>query len=159
MRVLTILARFGTTQYPDAEAEIAEIFQQRMPAVDRTVLIVDNALPRATVESGAGYTLIGGDNNAGEFSAFDRALQFVGFEIWSYDLVHFATSAFNTLYVSYLQRCDQALLEAVAQRPICGGHIDCYNQAVDVIGFRTQHWIRSCFFFSVRQKPARSAAS
>jgi hypothetical protein len=147
MRVLTILARFGTAQYPDAEAEIAEIFRRRMPEVDRTILIVDNALPMATIEQGAGHTLIGGDNSAGEFSAFDRAIRFVGSDIWSYDLVHVATSAFNTLYVSYLERCDLALLAAVAQRPICAGHIDCYNQAVEVIGFRTQHWIRSCFFF------------
>jgi hypothetical protein len=27
------------------------------------------------------------------------------------------------------------------------GHIDCYNEAVEILGFRTQHWVRSCCFF------------
>ena len=31
MRVLTILARWGTEQYPPAEQEIADIFHRQMP--------------------------------------------------------------------------------------------------------------------------------
>lgn len=147
MRVLTILTRFGSEQYPHAEQEIALIFQRQMPSVDRTVVVVDNALPKGFEEKRPQRMVIGGDNSAGEFSAFDCALDSIGSHIWSYDLVHFATSAFNTLYVDYLQRLDAALLEAVARRPICVGHIDCYNAAVEILGFRTQHWIRTCFFF------------
>jgi hypothetical protein len=30
---------------------------------------------------------------------------------------------------------------------VCLGHIDCYNEPVEILGFYTQHWIRSCFFF------------
>lgn len=147
MRVLTILARFGTDQYAPAEQEVADIFRRRLPEVDRTVLVVDNALPRADVAGRGERMLIGGDNSSYEFSAFDRAVQFIGSEIWRYDLVHFATSAFNTSYVDYLQRLDVALLATAVQRPVCVGHIDCYNHPVDIMRFRTQHWIRSCFFF------------
>jgi hypothetical protein len=147
VRVLTILARFGTEQYPYAEQEIADIFQRRMPTIDRTVVVVDNALPRGFEERHQQRIVIGGDNGAREFSAFDCAIGSIGSDIWSYDLVHFATSAFKTLYVDYLQRFDAALLGAVTSRPICVGHIDCYNDAVEILGFRTQHWIRSCFFF------------
>jgi hypothetical protein len=146
MRLLTIIARFGTEQYAHAEAEIANIFARQMPSVDRSVIVVDNALPREVVQEQSGRLLIGGDNHASEFSAFDRALQYVGSDIWSYDLVHFATSAFNTLYVAYLERFDTKLLEAIAGRPACVGHIDCYNEPIEVLRFRSQHWIRSCFF-------------
>jgi hypothetical protein len=148
MRVLTILARFGTEQYPHAEREIADIFARQMPTptVDRTVIVVDNALPRDFVEERDGHILIGGDNSAREFSAFDRAVAFVGSDIWSYDLVHFATSAFNQLYVAYIERFDPRLLAAIAGQPACVGHIDCYNDPIDVRTYRSQHWIRTCFF-------------
>ena len=146
MRMLTILARFGTEQYPHAEEEIASIFARQMPTVHRSVIVVDNALPRELVQEQGNRRLLGGDNHASEFSAFDRALNHLGSDIWSYDLIHFATSAFNTLYVAYLERFDAKLLESISKRPACVGHIDCYNEAVEVLGFRSQHWIRSCFF-------------
>jgi hypothetical protein len=146
LRLITILARFGTERYPHAEQEIAEIFERQVPGIDRSVVIVDNALPKGFEESHPRRVVIGGDNRFREFSAFDRAVQFIGTDIWRYDLVHFATSAFNTLYVDYLERFDAALLATAAGRPVCVGHIDCYNEAVEVLGFRTQHWIRTCFF-------------
>jgi hypothetical protein len=147
MRILTILVRFGTEQYSHAERGIDDLFRRRMPAIERTVVVVDNALPTGLLEESGSRTLIGGDNRAGEFSGFDRALAVVGSDIWRYDYVHFATSAFDTLYVDYLERFDAALLESRAHRPVCLGHIDCYNEAVQILGFRTQHWIRTCFFF------------
>jgi len=147
VRVLTILVRFGTEQYEHSEREIDEIFERQMPGVDRTVLVVDNALPGGFVDDGGKRVLIGGDNSAREFSGFDQAIQFIGSAIWRYDLVHFATSAFNTLYTSYLSRFTTRLVEAVVDRAVCIGHIDAYNEAVQILGFRTQHWVRSCFFF------------
>jgi hypothetical protein len=147
VRVLTVLVRFGTTQYPHAEQEIAEIFRRQLPSVERRVVVVDNALPEDFREGAGARVVIGGDNRSREFSAFDRAIAFVGSDIWSFDLVHFATSAFNTLHVAYLPRIDTTLLSAVARRPVCTGHIDCYNDAVEIHGFRSQHWIRTCFFF------------
>jgi hypothetical protein len=146
MRILTILARFGTDKYPHAEEEIAAIFARQMPQVTRTVVVVDNALPREFVEEQNGRTLLGGDNRFFEFSAFDRALDYVGPALASYDLIHFATSAFNTLYVAYLERFDAHLLGALANRPVCVGHIDCYNEPVSLLTFHSQHWMRSCFF-------------
>ncbi len=146
-RVLTLLARFGTATYPNADTELADIFRRQMPGVDRTVVIVDNALPCGVAhQSNAGF-VIGGDNSAREFSAFDRAIEFVGSDIWSYDLVHFATSAFNQLHVAYLDRFDTDLLDALADRSVCAGHLDCYNEPIEVLTYHSQHWVRSCFFF------------
>jgi hypothetical protein len=147
LRVLTVLARFGTDQYGQAVREINEWFAGQMPAVERTLVVVDNARPRYAVERQEDIVIIGGDNSASEFSAFDRAIDFIGADIWSYDLVHFTTSAFNRLYVAYLDRFDAAVLRPAATRPLCIGHIDCYNKPVEVLTYHSQHWIRSCFFF------------
>jgi hypothetical protein len=146
VRVLTVLVRFGLEQYADAEQVIDDVFRRRMPEVDRTVLVVDNALPTDPVAARGARMLLGGDNTSREFSAFDRAIQFIGQDIWRFDLVHFATSAFNSLYVQYLERFDTRVLESVASRPVGLGHIDCYNEPVEVLNFYTQHWIRTGFF-------------
>lgn len=147
MRVLTILVRFGTERYPHAEQQVAEIFRRQMPEVERAVVVVDNALPSEFVETDERRTVIGGNNAAREFSAFDRAVEYIGPEIWRYDLVHLATDAFDRLYIDYLARFRTSLLNAVAKRSVCVGHIDCYNQPVEILGFHTQHWIRTGFFF------------
>ena len=147
IRILTILARYGTDQYATAQQSINDLFARQMADVDRRTLIVDNALPRDLVVTNTdGPVLLGGENADREFSAFDRALEFAGDDIWSYDFIHFATSAFNTLYVDYLARFDTDLLRAAAGRPACVGHIDCYNEPIELGVFTAQHWIRSCFF-------------
>ncbi len=146
MRLLTILARFGTDQYAEAEERLSRIFTRQMPTVERTIVVVDNALPRDMLQEQSGRVLVGGDNRVFEFSAFDRALDHIGPRISSFDLVHFATSAFDTLYTAYLDRFDDRLLAAIADRPIAVGHIDCYNEPVELLSFRSQHWMRSCFF-------------
>ena len=146
MRLLTILVRFGTEQYADAEALVDDIFRRQMPDVDRTVLVVDNALPAAPAAEPGARRLIGGDNSAREFSGFDRAIECLGPDIGRFDLVHFATSAFNNLYVRYLERFDTRVLQSIVGRPLCVGHIDAYNSPVEVLGFYSQHWIRTGFF-------------
>lgn len=147
MRVLTVLVRYGSEQYPVAEAAIDRIFKVQLPDVARTVVVVDNSLPPGVAEHSGERTVIGGDNTVFEFSGFTQALAHVGDAVWSYDLIHFATSAFDTLYVAYLERFTPAVLGALLGRRVCCGHIDCYNQPVEALGFRMQHWVRTCFFF------------
>ena len=148
MRVLTILARHGTDKYKDAEKQLEQILARFGPKMDRSLLIVDNALPFDFVERSSSSTLIGGDNSAWEFSAWDRAIHFLGDAIWRYDLIHLVTSAFHTLYTSYLDRFDFAMLQSIAGMPVCLGHIDCYNDPVGILAFRSQHWMRSSFLFT-----------
>jgi hypothetical protein len=147
IRVLTILVRYGTDIYPDAEERVAEIYRRQMPDVVRAVVVVDNALPVGYLEGTAGRRVIGGDNVNREFSGFDRALAFLADELWAYDLVHFVTDAFHTLYVDYLARFDTALLRAIVGKAVCVGHIDCYNEPIEILSFVSQYWIRSCFFY------------
>ncbi len=148
MRVLTLLLRYGTAKYPEAESQIEDIFARQMPEVDRRTLIVDSALPPEHKEVvGPDRTVIGADNRFSEWSAADQGIEFLGQEIWSYDLVHLATAAFNTLYTAYLERFSMAMLRAIAGRPVCLGHIDCYNEPVRLLSFYSQHWLRTSFVF------------
>lgn len=147
MRILTIFVRAGEAKYRNAEGELHELLDATFPGVSRDLVVVDNALPPSHLEVAPGRTVIGGDNVAWEFSALDRAVAFVGAGLFRYDLVHVATSAFNTLYTGYLQRFTPDLLERIRGRAACLGHIDCYNEPVHVLGFRSQHWVRTGFFF------------
>jgi hypothetical protein len=148
MRVLTILVRHTSEQYAGAEQRIAEIMARQIPGLSRDVIVVDNALPPETVEREKGRVLLGGDNASREFSAFDRAVRWAGDSLDQYDLIHLATSAFEELYTAYLERFTPAVLHEAVDRSICLGHIDCYNMPVRVGPFVSQHWIRSCFFFT-----------
>lgn len=147
MRILTLFLQYGAETYPDAERDLNAVFARCLPGVERKTIIIDNALPPQFAEHRIGRLVIGGDNTFGEFSAWGKAVAFLGAEIWDYDFVHLATSAFNTLYVKYLGRFTPEMFAAIACRPVCLGHIDCFNQPVRLLSFHSQHWIRSCFFF------------
>jgi hypothetical protein len=147
MRVLTIFTRFGTEKYPTAERELDDLFRTQLPDVDRDVVVVDTAIAPGHVEQSERRILIGSDNESWEFSAVDTALALVGSRLWAYDLINIATSAFRQLHTGYLPRFRPTVLEAIAGRAVCLGHIDCYNDPVRVLDFVSQHWMRtSCFF-------------
>ena len=147
MRVLTIFTRFGTEKYPTAERELADLFDTQMADVDRDVVVVDTALAAGHVEQSERRILLGSDNVSWEFSAVDTALAFIGSRLWAYDIINIATSAFRQLHVGYLPRFRPFILEAVARRVVCLGHIDGYNEPIGVLDFASQHWMRtSCFF-------------
>jgi hypothetical protein len=146
LRILALFVRHGTTAYPNAEQELMD-FYARLKGVDATVLTIDNALTVPADPATSGITVIPGDNSAWEFSAWDNGIQHMGAQIWSFDLVHLATSAFNTLYTAYIARVSPAMLEWAAERPIFLGHIDCFNEPVQLLSYCSQHWTRSCFIF------------
>ena len=144
-RILIVFVRAGVEAYPDAEAHLDALYLAQLPDVRRDVLVVDNLLPPGVHESSPGRTVIGGDNSAWEFSAVDVAVAHVGGAIWQYDLVNVVTSAFEQLYVAYLERFVPPVVSAVVGQRVCLGHIDCYNAPVRIGPFRSQHWLRSCF--------------
>jgi hypothetical protein len=144
-RVLTIFVRAGTTAYPDSETHLDRLYATQLPALPRDVLVVDNLLPPGVAEAGESRVVIGGDNSAWEFSAIDAAVAHLGPSIWRYDLVNIVTSAFEQLYVAYLDRFVPPVVASITGRRVCVGHIDCYNEPVHVHGCRSQHWLRSCF--------------
>ena len=149
MRVLTIFVRNGTDKYPGAEQELAGLFQTQLPSIEHDTVVVDTALPSCVIERRPGRVLMGADNSSWEFSGFDAGLAHVGDDIWNYDLVNLTTSAFRQLYVGYLERFQPEVLESIVGRAVCLGHIDCYNEAIEVEGCASQHWVRSsCVFIS-----------
>jgi len=146
LRVVTLLARHGTEKYRDALPAIRTLFAQQMPEVVHEVVVIDNALDQDHHEQLAhNVTLIGGDNTAWEFSAWDRGVAHLGRRLDLYDFVHLATSAFRQLYVRYLDRFDADMLGLIAGRAAAVGHIDHYNSPVTLFGCRSQSWLRSAF--------------
>jgi hypothetical protein len=148
MRILALLVRYGTEKYGTAWEGIQALFSGNAGSVDLRIIVIDNAVHKDCIETLAPrVTLIGGDNRAWEFSAWDKGLAFAAVDLKRYDLVNISTSAFNTLYTRYLDRVSDALLEEIAGRAIACGHIDYYPQPVSLLGYRSQHWLRSSFFF------------
>jgi hypothetical protein len=148
MKVATIFLRHGTKKFPDAQERMEDLFRRRMPEVEREIVVVDTTLPAGFIETtGPALTLLGCDGAFSEFSAADTALRWIGSRLWSFDLTHIATAAFHTLYVTYLERFETRMLEAAANRPVCVGHIDCFNEPVRLLSYFSQHWIRTSFLF------------
>jgi hypothetical protein len=146
MRILTLFARHGTAKYSEALEELHVFYRKRLPLVHHEVLVVDNALDE-TYGRASKDRIIAGSNRSWEFSAWDEGLAHIGQRVWDYDLVHLVTSAFRTLYTRYLDRFDEDMLESIAGRAAAVGHIDYYNEPVEVLGNRTQAWIRTSFVF------------
>lgn len=55
------------------------------------------------------------------------------------------SAAFEQLNVAYLERFRTPVLGAARSPRFAVGHIDCYNHPVRVLGYASQHWLRSCF--------------
>jgi hypothetical protein len=147
MRVLTILARYGTAKYTDALQDLRTLFARQMPELDHDVLVVDNALPPSQAERTGKIEIIGGDNTVWEFSGWDRGVAYIGARLDEYDYIHLATSAFRQLYVAYLDRFDADMLGLVRGRAVALGHIDYFDNPVTLIGRAGQCWLRSSFVF------------
>lgn len=146
LRVVTLLARHGDERYRDALPDLRTLFAQQMPEISHEAVVIDNALDWSYAERLApGVMLIGGDNAAWEFSAWDCGVAHLGRRLDEYDFVHLATSAFRKLYTRYLDRFDADMLGLVAGRAAAVGHIDHFNEPVAFAGRSLQCWLRSSF--------------
>jgi hypothetical protein len=159
LRVLTLLARYGTAKYPAAEERLEDLLHCMLPGAERRTVIIDNALPDGTEARGSGRrTLIAGDNTSWEFSAWDRGIEFAGDDLDRFDFIHFATDAFEQFNAEFPSRFDTRMLEALRFGPCAAGHIDFYNEPAELFGRTVQSWIRSSFFF-VRPREVRALGS
>jgi hypothetical protein len=145
MRILTLFVRHGTAKYGEALEDLRSFQRRRLPGARHELLIIDNGREPPAATPGA--EVIRGSNHAWEFSAWDDGLAHVGSLLRDYDLVHLVTSAFNTLYTRYIDRVGPALLEEIAGRAGALGHIDYYNEPVELLGYPGQAWLRSSFVF------------
>lgn len=147
MRILTLFVRHGTTKYGEALEDLRRFHRTRLPGVDHDILVIDNALQGPVTDPPASHELIAGSNRSWEFSAWDEGLVHVGSRVWGYDLVHLVTAAHGELYTRYIDRFDEPMLDLVAGRGAAVGHIDCYNEPVELLGCNTQSWLRTSFLF------------
>lgn len=155
LRILTILARYGTTAYPESKTKIDGIFSACLPSVKRHTIIVDNALPPEHRSNENGVEVIGGTSLWREFSGFDDAIRYLGSEIYQYDVVLLATAAFDQYYTRYIHRVTESMLQVVADYPIALGHIDAYNEMISAFGYESQYWLRSSFVYLAPTEVAR----
>lgn len=147
IRIVILFARHGTEKYPAALDALDGFFARRLPNVERKLVVIDNALPETHYEEIKNGILIGGSNEAWEFSAWDRGLAFLGAKILEFDFVHLVTSAFGEHYVRYIERFDERMLERLRGRAAAVGHMDFYNEPIVFFGRMSQSWIRSSFMF------------
>ena len=148
MRIITLIARHGTSKYVDAVEDCDALFARQLPDVERELLIIDNSLPTEYEEHlNRDRILIGASDEQREFSSWDCGISHLGQRIYDYDLVHLATSAFRVLYTRYLDRFDTEMLGLVRGRGVVVGHIDYYNEPVTLLGRSLQAWVRSSFMF------------
>lgn len=148
MRVLTLLVRHGTDKFPTAIEDVASLFARQLPEVDWELVVIDNKLPVGYEQSlGPTQRLIGGSNALREFSAWESGHAFVRPRLREYDLINLATEAFRTLYVRYLDRFNTDMLRLILGRGAAVGHIDRYNDSVQMFGYQSQAWLRTSFIF------------
>jgi len=155
VKILCLFVCHGTLAYPDALEVLDEWYEKHGLLDQRQLWILDNSLPNdfppQTFSPRA--ELRAGDNEAWEFSTWQRAIDEAKAANSSYDVVHFVTSAFNTLYTGYLDHFFPQMLDYVIERNVCLGHVDGYDIPIRMGDVASQSWIRTCFFF-LPWKPA-----
>lgn len=156
MKILCLFLRYGEYEYPEAFQGLQKWYESNICNARTTFWIIDNKLPASydTVNAD-GIRILGGDNTFWEFSAWDAVLKSCVGQIEQYDIIHFVTSAYNTLYTGYLDHFSEVQLDYVQSKPICLGHIDSYDDPIEIRGFISQHWIRTCFFFLSQRSLAK----
>jgi hypothetical protein len=149
VKILCLFVRHGTVAYPDALEVLDQWYEKHGLLDQRQLWILDNSLATDVPARGVapGVELRTGDNEAWEFSTWERAVAEASAENSSYDIVHFVTSAFNTLYTGYLDHFFPDMLDYVIERNVCLGHVDGYDIPIRMGDVSSQSWIRTCFFF------------
>jgi len=149
LRVLCLFIRFGPNSQPTALLKLKEWYVKYASNYEYDVWIIDNKLTDSFdgIDLESGFRLLSGDNKQREFSAWQKILKEQSSQISKYDLLHFATDKFDTLYTDYLKEFKLLHLFQVSKIPICLGHIDYYDKPIKIGNLTSQSWIRTCFFF------------
>lgn len=148
MRIVTLLARHGTRKYAQAAQGIKSWFSRQLPEVQHDLVISDTALAEDHVQRlGEKEHLIGSSNAHWEFSAWDRAIAYLGSRIDEYDVLHLATSAYGALDNRYLDYFNTDMLRLLLRRRVAVGTIDFRPEPVVVCGTSSQAWLRSSWIF------------
>lgn len=148
MKILTLFSRFGTDTYHGTDVRLREELRHRLPGVERDFIIIDTALPEASVEErNEEFLLLGASNNDWEFGAWSRALRYLGTKIFAYDYIHLVTSACYNGYVDFHGFLSEDMLRRFSGRAVALGHIEAYNKPVILRNVRFQAWLRSSYIF------------
>jgi glycosyltransferase involved in cell wall biosynthesis len=147
-KILCLYLRYGADEHAEGLEQLQRWYRNNLSRSRAKIWIVDNRI------SGdfdgydlSGHRLLGGDNSCWEFSGWQKVVNAHRSELRQYDVIHFVTSAFNKLYTRYLDHFSEDQLDLVVRDRVCLGHIDSYDEPIEILGEMSQSWIRTCFFF------------
>jgi glycosyltransferase involved in cell wall biosynthesis len=151
-RILCLYLRHGLDEHAEGLDELRGWYAANISRGSVTIWIIDNKLPTGfDGHDWSGCRLLGGDNRCWEFSGWQRTLGAYAPELREFDVVHFVTSAFGKLHAGYLNHFSEDQLDMVVHRPVCLGHVDSYDEPVELCGRKSRSWIRTSFFFLSRE--------
>ncbi len=123
-------------------------FLEGLSGVDYTLVVVDNGNPGNWFhELSRNVVHLGGDNQAWEFSAFDKGLAFLEERQQSCDLFAFATDACSAYGSDYLNLIDIDVLRCGIELEACFGWIDTFAEPLTAVRYYYRDWIRTSLFF------------
>ncbi len=113
--------------------------------LDYSVVVVDNKRPGFwTHRVSSRVVHIGGDNAHWEFSAFDRALEYLDAH-GSAKVYAFVTDALAAYGAEFLTLIEAATFERAEQQQACVGWVDAWPAPVTALGETYQEWLRTSF--------------
>ena len=146
-RVLCLFLRFGAEG--KSLDDLMSWYNNRLQKSTYDIWVIDNKIKGSvkTIDDSSGFLLFSGDNRNWEFSGWQKIISLYKEEISKYDIIHFVTSKFNSLYTDYLDHFDESMLKYLMKNPVCIGHIDSYDEPIELFSKESQSWVRTCFFF------------
>lgn len=156
-QLLGLFVRYGTGAHGRRDGIVSDVealhrHYRQHGIGDYRLVVVDNARPddAGAVDEGR-HWVIPGDNTRSEFSGWDRGLAFARRLGLPYDVVHLVTSTFRGGWAAYTRFVDERVVRLVARAPLAVGHIDAYNEPVELWGRRSQHWLRTAYVLLSRE--------
>jgi len=140
---LTLFARHGVSKYSNALSDWRGLVARQLPNVAQDVIVIDNALPPGHFQREDEFELIGSSNASWEFSAWDAGVAYAGPRLEHYDFIALVTSAFRQFDPVHLDLLDEVIVGRLKGRLNATGHIDYFNEPVNLTGIELQSWIRS----------------
>lgn len=119
---------------------------ESLPSLSTETVIVDNTQPgRPPERLGDGVHVIGGDNGAWEFSAFDEGVGWLRSEGRLRDLTLLATDAFAAYGGDFVALVDEPVLRFCRRRAAAAGWVDSFEEPCRLLGTDYEDWLRTSY--------------
>ncbi len=150
-RLSVLLTQYDREKYRPALAALIRAIAG-LDTVEPTFVVVDNKEEGDwTHEVSASLVHIGGDNRAGEFSAFDKGMTYLQGASRPSDIFVVATDALLAYGDDFLDLIDDGIIEVVTNLEACVGWMDGFGQSCQIGEFTYNAWMRTSLVFFPRR--------